>query len=240
MKYLLFLTLIVSQTLSFAQKADTIKVYDYANMPDQWKLKIQNEKNFTFTNVKSGDSLMGELEILNNSVGFVIDTNLNKVFIKTLKSLQNGVKLRYAKCFGKEIPLMTINKSYYRGDTTMIPTGIFATYYRGTGYVSYHLTLNEDYTYTIREWSDMGGNMFGSKGVWKAENDLIRFTPEDNSEMLSWFTENNTMQLVHDLLIGLKTNSIANFYSETYYYFLKRPARKSVNSPVRSALLQRL
>ncbi len=119
------------------------------------------------------------------------------------------------------------NINYDPNDTVIVPKGIFARYYRGDGYGSNIIELNQDQTYTFYDNSCMAH--FTERGTWTLTDGVIDFTPDDKKwSMLEWVTQDKRLCLVEDYLIGKKTSRTSigkqkSVVTEIYSYLSKMP-----------------
>lgn len=221
---LYFLATLLIPSLTHCQKKDTIRIYDYSNMYHQWKLETFNNKFFTYVDREFRNTASGYLSSEGNGYSLVVDTNANSPqSLRIFKWFKDEIQLLNLNSYNVVTPMMLVNKPIYIYDTISFPDSIFATYYRGTGFVSYLLQLSQDHSYSLIESGDVGGSDLKENGTWTIKDNVISFKTRGNHSMLRWFTQKSQLFLFGNFLVGRKIDKTAKKYSETYFYFLKQP-----------------
>lgn len=222
-----FLATLFIPSLSYCQKMDTIRIYDYSNMYHQWKLETFNNKLFTYVDRKYIDTSSGYLSPEGNGYSLVVDSNgISPQTLRMFKWFRNEIQLLNLNCYNVITPMMIIKNPIYIYDTANFPDSIFATYYRGERFVSYLLQLNQDHSYSFIESGDVGGSDLKENGTWTIKHNVITFKTRGNHSMLTWFTKKSQLFLLGNFLVGRKIDKTRTQYSESYFYFLKQPEKK--------------
>src|SRR5690606_17867844 len=139
----LILTIFLFQDC-LSQTADTIIVYDYLKPNDRWKLKIKKDRTFTLytNNLFSKDDIIstGTCKIGETTIQFLCDTSKLKNKYLTKEKLRWFSNIPFILCgytFLKQNNFFVPkNINYESEDSTIIPTSIYARYYRGDGFGS--------------------------------------------------------------------------------------------------------
>jgi hypothetical protein len=230
----LILTVLFSQ-ICFSQTADTIRVYDYLKPGDRWKLKIKNNKTFTLytNNLFSKDEITstGTCKIGDTTIQFLCDTSKLKNKYLTKEKFRQFSNIPFILCgdtFSKQnnffIPR---NINYEPEDSTIMPAGIYARYYRGDGFGSNIIELKQDGTYIFSDNSCMAH--FKEEGTWKLNNEVLTFRPNENKwSMLEWVTKDRKLYLTENHLVGKKvvktvTQTKKTIVTETFFFLSKEP-----------------
>lgn len=230
---LFILTLFIVQ-ICHSQIADTIRIYDHLKPADKWKLKIDRRKFTLYTNnpfKKDEITTTGQYIVSDTTIQFLCDTSklINKNLAKArLKQFSNIPFILTGEMFMRRNNYFVPHNINYEPDQiAIIPTAVFARYYRGDGYGSNIVELKQDKTYIFFDNSCMG--RFTEKGTWTLNNDIITFIPDEGRwSMLEWLTEDMRLYLTDNYLIGKKTKKSytktrKTVVTETYSYLSKLP-----------------
>lgn len=232
MKFIiLFLITIFLIQICFSQSADTIRIYDYENGPDTWKLEVKNNKTFRLYN-----SITNRNEFTTSGMYFFNDTTVS--FICDTTKLKNRNLARDKIRQFSNLPFILSGEAFIRQkgffipnninynpyNSTIMPKGIFARYYSGDGFGSCIIELKEDSSYVFNSGSCSG--IFSEKGNWSLYKGVITFkAPKNKWSMLEWVTKDRKMYLTGDYLIGKKINSARTsrkiIVTERYVYLSK-------------------
>ena len=219
--------------VSVSQTVDTIRVYNYLEPTDRWKLEIKNNKTFTFyTNnlfIKDDITSSGKCKIGDTTIQFICDTSKFKIKKLTNKRLVQFSKIPFIHCgevFTKKgnyfIPRIN---NYVTEDSTIMPDGIYANYFRGDGFGSENVEIKQDGTYIF--WDISCTSRSKEEGRWTLKNQILTFYPKvDKRSMLEWITNNRQLYLARNYLIGKKvaktvTQSKKPIVTETFFYLSK-------------------
>ncbi|HEY5408311.1 MAG TPA: hypothetical protein VIJ92_14545 [Ginsengibacter sp.] len=218
-----------------SQTADTIRIYDYLKLGDTWKLKIKNNKTFTlYTSslfTKEDITSTGTCKIADTTIQFLCDISKlkNKYLVKErLRQFSNIPFILCGDTFPKQNNFFVPrNINYEPEDSTIIPKGICARYYRGDGLSSNIIELKQDGTYVFSD-NDCIAH-FKEEGTWALNNEIISFTPkEEKWSMLEWVTKDRKLYLTESYLVGKKvakkvTQTKKTIVTETFFFLSKEP-----------------
>ena len=135
------------------QTRDTIRIYDHLKPTDRWKLKINKQKFTLYTNrLFSKDDIIttGRCNVNGATIQFICDTSKlkNKNWAKKeVRQFSNIPYMLTSDTFVKRYNFFIPHNLNRTKDSLKIPEGIFANYYRGDGFGSNIVKLNQDKTY---------------------------------------------------------------------------------------------
>lgn len=230
-----FILTVLSFQICLSQTVDTIRVYDYLKPGDRWKLKMKSNKTFTLytNNLFSKDEITsaGTYKIGDTTIQFLCDTSKLKNKYLAREKFRQFSNVPFILCgdtFAKQNSFfIPRNINYEPENSTIMPAGIYARYYRGDGFGSNIIELKQDGTYTFSDNSCMAH--FKEEGTWTLTNDIITFCPKDNKwSMLEWVTKDRKLYLTENHLVGKKvaktvTQAKKTIVTETFYFLSKEP-----------------